>query len=343
MGSYDTYIRKLRYRGIVVNSGKLSLFRVDGVRRYLLDVARNYGGAEIQNLMNKSDLKDMYDFRVYTRSLLGKYYPMLRTMSGCIRYDVPHFGVVLALMKQDGVSEDVMRKVVALSILFNVDDVLDSIVKFRAKCKKGYIYPIVKPDTLVCAAVPDLYRKYILYYTIPDGYDCYVYEPSTLVQVAFLRMVLRAEASSIPQILEGVRNDFLVGRVSAEVENRFAEDIYGLNFGVLNGHFKQEYYGYYQRTLEDHTMLNGYLNGLQTEMCELMSSAFMDKYEHDIGSNVELLMSDCFINFITPKMVSVLVRKGIDIHDILPSVADKLQLVDATKFNVANIFSGDEW
>ena len=103
----------------------------------------------------------------------------------------------------------------------------------------------------------------------------------------------------------------------------------------MNGYFGNAFRQAHTRLIVD-SYADGSLNScllfsreLVPAMCDLMNQTFYMGYTADLSSNPAITDRDCFINYITPKSVSVCIKDGLDINFILPSVAGKMKEVGA--------------
>lgn len=341
MQTYLKYLRDLTDREVVI-TGRYPAVKQEKFQELLirnihttmlqasnggLDETKDFGGDMYKGgiTFEKSYVKK------YVREILDNCYAYLQDGNGYIYYDIPHLFVASQVMNYKyGRSVD-STKVIAAAMLLNVEDISKKIVtvlKSRGKgLKVGFKFNTYESKKV------DYNKKYMMYLTIPEGYNCYLYEPHNIVQIAFLT-VMGMDTNNIGNILNSNSNGLLIGSVPQFVETLVYDSIFRNKMYKLDGYFGNNFVSMYNQAIKDKLVGEGYnapflyYDRIIPTMCQLMDSAFFKPYLRDIGSNTDLTDEDCFINYITPSCVSVCVRKDLDVRYVLPSVANKLSIVN---------------
>ena len=292
------------------------------------DETKDFGGDLYLggNTFNDSMVKQ------YIREILDDCYSYLQDINGKVLWDMPHIFIASYALQYKYARFHDSTKVLAAGLLLNSKDIVPTIaalLKNRGKrIKLGFNY-----STYDCKKC-DYSKKYMMYLTIPNGYNCYLYEPHNIAQIAFL-MTLGMNVNDVGNYIGSNKNGLLIGSIPQSVETSVSDTIFRNRVLKLDGFFGNQFLDRYTQAIRNKNFIvEGYnpsfyyYESIIPTMCKLMDSAFYQGYLHDINSNLDLTEEECFINYITPTCVSVCIRKDLDVNYVLPSVVNKLSIVN---------------
>lgn len=342
---YTKELLPFRTRGVQTNRQLLASLTEPNIKANCINIARQLIGDEIRDiggdLYKGGKTFDEYKLKVYTRNVLDSYYPLLRTTNGGILYDIPHLAVAAEAMYNGGRSADDVKRVYGISALTNMGYIVNSVQDFKAKARGGVLKTIISSTNFECKTIPSINNRYMMYFTMPSGYNCFVYEPQNIVQLAFLNKVIGMDGASAGSVLSNTNRGLLIQEISLQTENQFARQIYGAHFATLTGYYKQNFFSLYNNSLSDLSLRDIYASVLTPTMCEMMYG-FLRILNGDIA-NAGLLSSDCYINHITPSRLSFCLKNTYNIVNTLPNVCKLVKYVQPENFSLLNILRGIEF
>lgn len=339
---YTKELLPFKARGLQTNKQLLSSLTESKIRSMCVSIARQLIGDEIKDIggdiYQGGKTFDEYNLKVYARNVLDTYYPLLRTTNGGILYDIPHLAVAAEAMYYGGRSEDDVKRMYGISVLANMQYIINSVQDFKSKSRGGVLKTIISRSNFECKTIPAINNRYMMYFTIPEGYNCFIYEPQSIVQLAFLNRVIGMDGISAGKVLSNTNRGLLIQEISLQTENQFARQIYGAQFATLTGYYKQNFISLYNKSLSDLSLRDIYATVFTPTMCEMMNG-FLNILNEDIAS-AGLLSSDCYINYITPSRLAFCLKDTFNIASTLPRACKNVQFVNPNDFKILNIVRG---
>lgn len=341
METYLQYLRGLANRNILVTdrypamkADKLEdLFRKTVHQSMIkasigVDETKDFGG----DLYLGGNTFDEGMVKHYLKEILDDCHYFLQDSNGKMQRDMSHILIASYALQYKYARFHDSTKVLAAGLLLNSKDIASkvaSLLKNRGKyIKLGFSYSSYESKKY------DYAKKYMMYLTIPQGYNCYIYEPLNITQIAFL-MTLGVGATDIGNYIGSNKNGLIIGSIPQSAETMVCDTIFRNKVAKYDGFFGNQFLEMYTQAIRSKNFSSEgynapfyYYESIIPTMCKLMDNAFYQGFLHDISSNIDLTEQECFINYITPTCVSVCIRKDLDVNYILPSVANKLSIVN---------------
>lgn len=343
MYSYGDYLRDLIARQITFTDKYGVIKRDDFMKSLVLNVRSviivNSGGVD-ESIDFGGDIAkggiefDAIKVKKYIMSILDDIVAYLRTPSGGISYDMNKIMICSNILRNRGRYEDA-SKVIAAGMLYNsghISEVLNMITKLKKPVKLGFYIGTYS------AKKYDYNQKYMMYLTVPKGYKCYLFEPENIVQIVLLSRLAGMNSAQIQQYLATNKNGVLISEIDQHTEGIVYDTLLRNKVNRLSG-----YYGLaFKQANRKAIMDNGespesssevfFCKVLVHDFLKLMDRIFYIPYNNDLALNPGVTERECFINYITPRAVSVCIRDDLDINYILPSLANKMK--DVGEFNM---------
>lgn len=303
-----------------------------------LDESKDLGG----DLYLGGDSYDEVMTRRYLRNVLDDCAIYLQDMYGNISRDMQQIYIASCIMQNKYGRYYDGTKVLATGIILNSDNIANKIATVLKS--RNRIFKLNLSYVDYSSKKVDYARKYMMYLTIPSGYKCYLFEPHNIAQIAMLTS-FGMDTNTMKNYVSPSGNGLIIGGINQSTETKVCDTIFRKKVYRMDGYFAQQFLTMYDNALRekyiDPNEMNTpyyYFGTLIPIMCSLMDKAFYQPYLSDLNNNLDLLESDCFINFMTPWSVSVCIREDLDINYILPSVAKKMTFVNPM-INFGNILN----
>ena len=287
-----------------------------------VDETRDFGG----DIFKGGTTYDTYSVKRYMREILDDCFSYLQDDSGVIHYDMPHILVASSVLQYERGRLADSTKVLSAGLLLNAESIaqkMSAVLKTKGKkINIGFNYSTYQA------------RKYMMYFTIPRGYNCYLFEPHNIAQIALLTQ-FGMNADSIANVVDSGKQGLLISGIPQSIETLVYDTLFRNQIVRLNGYFANQFRTMYNRAIQNKSIGTGgfsapyfYFEHILPTMCSLMDTHFFQPYIHDISQHLDLTEQDCFINYITPSRVSLCLRSDLDINYVLPSVSKMMVRVN---------------
>lgn len=343
MYSYGDYLRDLIARPLVFTN-RYGVIKADD---FMNSLVRKVRGSIILNSGGVDETKDfggnIYQGGIeFDKTKLKKYILAvaddagiyLRNPSGKINYNMDSILMCSNVLRNRGRFEDA-SKIMDAGMLYNSDyiaEMLNRITKIKKPTKIGFYIGTYS------AKKYDYHQKYMMYLTVPQGYKCYLFEPENIVQIVILSRIAGMNSTQIQQYLNANRSGVLISEIDQHTEGVVYDTLLRNKTYKLDG-----YYGMaFKQANRQAVVANGespesssdtfFCKVLIHDFLKLMDRIFFIPFNNDLAMNPSVTEKDCFINFITPRSVSVCIREDLEVGYILPSLANKLK--DVGTFNM---------
>lgn len=336
---YLQYLRDIKLRGIKVCTKIESALTITNTLKstgvYLIKQACVGMADECADLYLKRDGKELkYSptaVKKYLREVLDTDFYYLQDVRGSIHYDIPHLMIASEVLKSKGKIEDSDR-VLGVCNIINANAIGENLETMYNRGKPLKI--TLNLSTLESTKYPDYNRRYMAKLTVPNGYDCYIYEPKFIAQYALLSAVFGVSYDNLDNYV-GLNSDgtekqgLLMQYIPQSMENQFFSTIMSFDIKRLDGYFGLRFLNLYSALQERASVGGVYCHNIIPAMAELMANAFYIPFKHDLAQLSLLTERDCFINYATLNRLAFCVPQGYDINNF-PSIASKVTLLDKT-------------
>ena len=186
---------------------------------------------------------------------------------------------------------------------------------------RGIIAPIFKlnPQFFGWTRAQEITRKYSLYATIPEGYNCYYFERPNLAQIVFLYICGRDLKDAI-KYMNSVDRGIFYNFLPKDVEECMMPAILSGKTGGINTVWKDKLVKFEDNLLDkyDSEMYTVYNVLVKPHMIEIIGGCIDAVLKEIAVSKPELNTMDAFVYHVAPQRFGLAIKDGIHIEDILP-------------------------
>lgn len=274
-------------------------------------------------------LENRLSIRKYVKDVFGGDISYLLNEDGDVMFDLEH--MLLLYYKYEAAGETKLS-IIALALVYYVaaEQITRELFEITRTSNRGIIKPNfdLNPQTFEWRRCNLIFRKYMLYYTLPQGYKGYYFERPNIAQLAFLCATgkqLKVAEDELRNIEGGLLYPFL----PKNTENLLLPEILSGEFTKMQGRYAQFVE---QENLRIASECGGsdyfhfYNLNVKPIMIEL-NGMIMDSLLKERNANPDLSIADAYIYHVSPFRFGLCIRDDMRLEQVVPSFASFMKPV----------------
>lgn len=289
---------------------------------------------------------DNVKLRSFVLNLFRDYMPLFTDVYGNVTMQHENFLLLYCICKNNLGEDNQYTNIAKALLIMQAAKTFEFQLKalYKESGRNGVIYPKFNYESYYFrwAKHPYITCKFVSALTIPKGFDAYYYEKELMTAAVFVMIAKDMSFVDAMNFVKKREQGVLFTGLTMEQENILMPFILNKMVTGMNGEFAEDYsrmaadvdskYG-----TEYHTVYSVLCKPALIKVIELL----VDKMEQDIEASVTEKSGKAKVYFLNQNVIGLIVRQGLNISDVTPSVCTKLKRVP--KLNLDDFVLGKLW